>query len=63
VRHALVSFLVLLLLALCPADFTNLVSQMHLQDLAEADAAKEQVQQVQVSICLMLLVTKPQTVL
>ncbi|WIA34599.1 hypothetical protein OEZ86_012919 [Tetradesmus obliquus] len=27
--------------------FTNLVSQMHLQDLAEADAAKEQVQQVQ----------------
>lgn len=32
----------------CPADFTNLVSQMHLQDLAEADAAKEQVQQVQV---------------
>eukprot|EP00878_Enallax_costatus_P028747 GHUV01031087.1.p1 GENE.GHUV01031087.1~~GHUV01031087.1.p1 ORF type:complete len:544 (+),score=165.71 GHUV01031087.1:624-2255(+) len=35
---------------LCPhflADFTNLVSQMHLQDLAEADAVKEQVQQVQ----------------
>lgn len=32
----------------CPADFTNLVSQMHLQDLAEADAVKEQVQQVQV---------------
>lgn len=31
------------------ADFTNLVSQMHLQDLAEADAVKEQVQQVQVS--------------
>eukprot|EP00878_Enallax_costatus_P020068 GHUV01021198.1.p1 GENE.GHUV01021198.1~~GHUV01021198.1.p1 ORF type:complete len:348 (+),score=82.46 GHUV01021198.1:209-1252(+) len=27
--------------------FTNLVSQMHLQDLAEADAVKEQVQQVQ----------------
>jgi hypothetical protein len=35
-------------LSACPADFTNLVSQMHLQDLAEADAAKEQVQQVQV---------------
>lgn len=33
--------------AACPADFTNLVSQMHLQDLAEADAAKEQVQSVQ----------------
>lgn len=31
-----------------PADFSNLVSQMHLQDLAEADAVKEQVQQVQV---------------
>ncbi|KAF8063735.1 VPS45 [Scenedesmus sp. PABB004] len=27
--------------------FTNLVSQMHLQDVAEADAVKEQVQQVQ----------------
>ncbi len=36
-------------LSVCPADFSNLVSQMHLQDLAEADAAKEQVQQVQVS--------------
>jgi hypothetical protein len=35
----------------CAADFTNLVSQMHLQDLAEADAAKEQVQQVQVRPC------------
>jgi hypothetical protein len=34
----------------CAADFTNLVSQMHLQDLAEADAAKEQVQQVQVRV-------------
>lgn len=32
----------------CSADFSNLVSQMHLQDLAEADAVKEQVQQVQV---------------
>lgn len=29
------------------ADFSNLVSQMHLQDLAEADAAQEQVQAVQ----------------
>jgi hypothetical protein len=29
------------------ADFTNLVSQMHLQDLGEADAVKEQIQQVQ----------------
>jgi hypothetical protein len=29
------------------ADFSNLVNQMHLQDLAEADAAQEQVQAVQ----------------
>lgn len=29
------------------ADFSNLVNQMHLQDLAEVDAAKEQVQAVQ----------------
>lgn len=28
-------------------DFSNLVSQMHLQDLAEVDAAQEQVQAVQ----------------
>lgn len=32
---------------LCCADFSNLVSQMHLQDLAEVDAAQEQVQAVQ----------------
>ena len=31
-----------------PADFTNLVSPIHLQELAEADAVKEQVQEVQV---------------
>ena len=31
-----------------PADFTNLVNPIHLQELAEADAVKEQVQEVQV---------------
>ena len=29
-------------------DFTNLVSPIHLQELAEADAVKEQVHEVQV---------------
>lgn len=38
------------------ADFTNLVNQMHLQDLAEADAAKEQIQQVQVQAYMQLSV-------
>lgn len=32
------------------ADFTNLLSQVHLQELAEADAAKEMIQEVQVGI-------------
>lgn len=35
----------------CHTDFTHMVPQMYLQDLAEADAAKELIQGVQVRGC------------